>query len=60
MPTGAPAANKTYFCDSATSNCYIVVTLGSSNFSVAKDYCEAIGGGLVSHSSREKQLQVER
>ena len=60
-PAGVPQTNKTYFCDALNGNCYIVVsTLASSNYSVAKTYCEAINGGLVSHSSREKQLLVER
>jgi hypothetical protein len=53
--------NRTYFCDASNGNCFIVIsTMGNSNYSVAKDYCEGIQGGLVSYSSREKQLLVER
>lgn len=55
-----PASNRTYFCDANTNNCYSLVRLGSSDFTVAKEYCEVLGGGLVSYSSREKQLLVER
>lgn len=60
-PAGAPATNRTYFCDASNGNCFIVIsTLGNSNYSVAKAYCEGIQGGLVSYSGREKQLLVER
>ena len=56
--TGAPAANRTYFCDASDANCYIVIRTLDSNFSDAKSYCESVSGGLVSYSSREKQLLV--
>jgi hypothetical protein len=55
---GAPTANKTYFCDAATSNCFVVVA-APRNYSSQKSYCsDVLSGTLVAHSSREKQLLV--
>ena len=45
-----PAANRTYFCDANNNNCYSLVRLGSSDFTVAKEYCEVLGGGLPEFS----------
>ena len=55
---GAQPANKTYFCDAATSNCFVVVA-APRNYSSQKSYCsDVLSGTLVAHSSREKQLLV--
>ncbi len=57
-PAGAPAANKTYFCDAASTTCFALVAT-PSNYSAHKSYCSGtLNGALVAHSSREKQLLV--
>jgi hypothetical protein len=53
---GAPTANKTYFCDAGSGNCY--TRNPAANYSDAAALCESLPGQLVAYSSREKQLLV--
>jgi hypothetical protein len=59
-PTCAPAYNKTFFCDVASSRCYSWMPTASVTFPAARAACRARGGELVRYESAPEQLQVER
>jgi hypothetical protein len=48
---GAPAYNKTYFCDGSATLCYTHVA-AAANFDQQRATCEAMGGELVRYNSR--------
>ena len=55
---GAPAANKTYFCDAGTATCFSLLAAPLA-YSQHKSTCaSALNGVLVAYGSRDKQLLV--
>jgi hypothetical protein len=55
---GAPAANKTYFCDAGTSTCFSLLA-APLPYNDHKSYCgSTLNGALVAYGSRDKQLLV--
>jgi hypothetical protein len=56
---GAPAANRTFFCDYGGQYCYSH-TFKKAGFQAAADDCTAQGGSLVQYGSAAQQLLVEQ
>jgi hypothetical protein len=55
---GAPAANKTYFCDAGTATCFSLLAT-SLAYSQHKTHCSStLNGALIAYGSRDKQLLV--
>ena len=58
-PAGAPAANKTFFCDAEGVSCFSRSS-APLNFSSASATCTRLKGSLVLPTTAAKQLAVEQ
>ena len=56
---GAPAANRTFFCEYNGQWCY-AHNFRRAGFQAAADDCAMQGGSLVQYSSAAQQLLVEQ
>ncbi len=58
-PSGAPAANSTFFCEYGGDWCYSH-SFRRAGFQAAADDCAVQGGSLVQYSSAAQQMLVEQ